>query len=107
MIESAEVVNSFRVIGALKQSILARQVLAILESNPRTESTALKIRDILLNNTPYQVLVQSLTDDGLLMAVSILAVEPILATAGSEILVLPPYRRKGLGKRLLTSKIKW
>ena len=103
MIESVQVVN------ALRTSVLARQVLAILESNPRTEATALKTRDVLLNEfSPYNAFVQSLTDDELLMAVSVLAVHhPTGTTAGSEILVLPPYRRRGLGKRLLTNKVKW
>src|SRR6266496_4852672 len=81
----ANVIESVQVVNALRTSVLARQVLAILESNPRTEATALKTRDVLLNEfSPYNAFVQSLTDDELLMAVSVLAVHhPTGTTAGS------------------------
>src|SRR5438045_1491451 len=94
-------------VSELKKHVVTKQVLAILEANPRTEATAVKIRDTLLAPTLVKVFAHTLEEDDLLMAVSVLAVTPYGEVLGSEILVLPPYRHKGLGKKLLQDKITW
>lgn len=105
---SSEVGHTLRINGIIKQT------LAILEANPRTEGTALKIRECLLQQEKFveflpmlfKAYAQMLFHDELLAAVSVLCAGNS-GIVGSEILVLPPYREKGLGKKLLTDKIKW